>query len=78
MTPTITAFESSPDRGMAMLLEQDKSWYAARLPVLEDRVRVRQAETSSHLGNADWLNGAVSAGDLTLVATPMPPVPCAL
>jgi glutathione S-transferase len=53
--------------GMAMLFERDKSWYAQRLPMLEDRVRQRLAELSSRLGDADWLDGAFSAGDLLTV-----------
>ena len=52
---------------MATLLERDKSWYAERLPILEDRVRVRLGELSSRLGDADWLDGAFSAGDLLMV-----------
>ncbi|KQT21391.1 MULTISPECIES: glutathione S-transferase family protein [unclassified Bradyrhizobium] len=53
--------------GMAMLLERDRSWYAERLPMLQDRVRVRLGELSCHLGNAEWLDGAFSAGDLMMV-----------
>jgi glutathione S-transferase len=53
--------------GMAMLFERDKSWYAERLPMLQDRVRVRLGELSRHLGDADWLDGAFSAGDLLMV-----------
>lgn len=53
--------------GMAMLLERDKSWYEERLPLLRDRVRVRLGELSRRLGNADWLDGAFSAGDLLMV-----------
>jgi glutathione S-transferase len=55
------------DRGMTILLERDKSWHAERLPILEDRVRVRLDELSSRLGNADWLDDAFSAGDLLMV-----------
>jgi glutathione S-transferase len=55
------------DLGMATLLERDKIWYAERLPVLEDRVRVRLDELSSRLGRADWLDDAFSAGDLLMV-----------
>jgi glutathione S-transferase len=55
------------DRSMATILERDKSWYEERLPVLEDRVRVRLRELSSRLGDADWLDGAFSAGDLLMV-----------
>jgi glutathione S-transferase len=55
------------ERSMAVLLERDKSWYEERQPMLEDRVRVRMEELSSRLGDADWLDGAFSAGDLLMV-----------
>jgi glutathione S-transferase len=50
------------------LLEGDKSWYPQRRPLVEDRIRVRLAELSARLGDADWLDGAFSAGDLMMVA----------
>lgn len=53
--------------GMAWLLERDKSWYAERLPMLQDRIRARLGELSRRLGGADWLDGAFSAGDLMMV-----------
>ena len=53
--------------GMALLFERDKSWYAARLPMLQDRVRIRLGELSRRLDDADWLDGAFSAGDLMMV-----------
>lgn len=53
--------------GMAMLTERDKSWYEQRLLMLRDRVRVRLDELSRHLGGAEWLDGAFSAGDLMMV-----------
>ena len=55
------------ERGMAMLLERDKPWYEARLPLLEGRVRARLDELSHRLGDAEWLDGAFSAGDLMMV-----------
>jgi glutathione S-transferase len=55
------------DRGMATLLEHDKIWYEERLPILEDRVRVRLGELSKRLSDADWLDNAFSAGDLLMV-----------
>jgi glutathione S-transferase len=55
------------ERSMAVLFERDKSWYEERLPILEDRVRARLGELSSWLGDADWLDGAFSAGDLLMV-----------
>ena len=55
------------DRSMAVLFERDKSWYGERLSMLDDRVRVRLGELSNRLGDADWLDGAFSAGDLLMV-----------
>ena len=55
------------ERGMAVLFERDKPWYEARQPMLEDRVHVRLGELSDRLGDADWLDGAFSAGDLLMV-----------
>ncbi len=55
------------DRQYAMLLERNETWYAQRLPIVEDRVRARLGELSARLGDADWLDGAFSAGDLLMV-----------
>ncbi|MGO4392367.1 glutathione S-transferase family protein [Variovorax sp. M-6] len=55
------------DRGIAMLTERDKVWFAERLSILDDRVRVRLGELAGRLGNADWLDAAFSAGDLLMV-----------
>lgn len=52
---------------MAMLFERDRSWYAERLPMLQERVRTRLGELSARLDGADWLDGAFSAGDLMMV-----------
>ncbi|MCA1379628.1 glutathione S-transferase family protein [Bradyrhizobium sp. BRP23] len=52
---------------MAMLFERDRSWYAERLPSLQERVRTRLGELSRHISEADWLDGAFSAGDLLMV-----------
>lgn len=54
--------------GMATMFERDKSWYQERLPVLRDRVHQRMKQLSQRLGDADWLDGAFSAGDLLMVA----------
>jgi glutathione S-transferase len=53
--------------GMAMLLERDKPWYEQRQPMLENRARKTLGELSARLGNAEWLDGAFSAGDLLMV-----------
>ena len=55
------------DLATARLVEADKSWSAERMPLVEDRVRVRLGQLSSRLGDADWLDGAFSAGDLMMV-----------
>jgi glutathione S-transferase len=55
------------EREAAILLEKDQPWYEARLPILDGRVRVRLAQLSDALGDADWLDGAFSAGDLLMV-----------
>jgi glutathione S-transferase len=49
-------------------LERDKTWYEQRLPVVEDRIRDRLGQLSARLGDADWLDGAFSAGDLMMVS----------
>jgi glutathione S-transferase len=52
----------------ARLLERDKPWYEERLPLVEDRVRDRLKQLSARQGEADWLDGAFSAGDLLMVS----------
>jgi hypothetical protein len=44
--------------------EGDKTWYEECLPLVEDRVRDRLDQLSGRLSDADWLDGAFSAGDL--------------
>ena len=55
------------EREQAEYLEGDKSWYEERLPLLEDRIRVRLDDLSRRLDDAPWLDGAFSAGDLMMV-----------
>ena len=49
-------------------LERDKPWYEERLVMVVDRIRGRLGELSDRLGNADWLDGAFSVGDLMMIA----------
>ena len=56
------------DRMIATLVERDKPWSEQRLPLVEDRIRQRLSELSARLGDADWLDGAFSAGDLLMVS----------
>src|SRR4051812_49544627 len=54
--------------GTARLLEGDKPWSRQRMPLVEERVRGRLGQLSARLGDADWLDGAFSAGDLMMVS----------
>jgi glutathione S-transferase len=55
------------DRALAKILERDEPWYDQRLRFLEDSIRKRLGALSRRLGDADWLDGAFSAGDLLMV-----------
>lgn len=55
------------DREAVGFLERDEEWYGRRLALAEDRVRARLGELSRRLGEADWLDGGFSAGDLMMV-----------
>jgi len=54
-------------REIAFFFERDKSWYGERLAMVEERIRSRLGALSDRLGDADWLDGAFSAGDLVMV-----------
>jgi glutathione S-transferase len=55
------------EREMTTYMERDKTWYDERRPILEDRIRGRLSELSRRIGDAQWLDGAFSAGDLLMV-----------
>ncbi|WP_225770133.1 glutathione S-transferase family protein [Inquilinus sp. Marseille-Q2685] len=55
------------DRALARILERDEPWYEQRLRFLEDSIRTRLGHLSRRLGDAEWLDGAFSAGDLLMV-----------
>ena len=52
---------------IAKFLEGDKPWSAQRMPLIQDRIRDRLRDLSARLGDADWLDGAFSAGDLMML-----------
>jgi glutathione S-transferase len=56
------------DLSNAVIHERNQPWAAARLPLVQDRVRDRLRQLSARLGTADWLEGAFSAGDLMMVS----------
>jgi glutathione S-transferase len=55
------------DRSLVGILERDRPWYEERLAALDATIRKRLEGLSRHLGDADWLDGAFSAGDLLMV-----------
>ena len=56
------------EREAASYLERDNPWHEHRLPIMEDRIRTRLSQLSARLGDADWLDGAFSAGDLLIIS----------
>ena len=52
----------------ARFAEGDKPWAKERLPLVKDRIRDRLVQLSARLGDADWLDGDFSAGDLMMVS----------
>jgi glutathione S-transferase len=55
------------EREQAPFVVGDKPWCEELLSILDDRVRTRLDQLSSRLGEAEWLDGAFSAGDLLMV-----------
>jgi glutathione S-transferase len=49
-------------------VEGDKPWTKERIPLVFDRIRHRFRQLSSRLGDAEWLDGEFSAGDLLMVS----------
>ncbi|QNQ10463.1 glutathione S-transferase family protein [Sphingomonas alpina] len=56
------------DLTIARIVEADKPWSQARLPLVAERIRTRLNQLSARLGDADWLDGAFSAADLLMVS----------
>ena len=55
------------EREAAVLMEKGKDWFDARMPMLDERVRARLRDLSNWLGDADWIDGEFSAGDLIMI-----------
>ena len=53
---------------IARVVERDKPWSEQRVPAIQDRIRERLSRLSARLADADWLDGAFSAGDLMMVS----------
>lgn len=56
------------EREASRLLESREPWYERRRPLVEGRIRPRLRDLSVRLGDAEWLDGAFSAGDLMMVS----------
>lgn len=52
----------------ARIFEGDKPWAAERLPLVQGRIRPRLDQLAARLGDAEWLDGAFSAGDLMMIS----------
>ena len=63
-----TVEQSIVELQFVMFTERDKSWYEERLAMVHDRIRAQLGQLSERLGDADWLDGAFSAGDLMMVS----------
>jgi glutathione S-transferase len=55
------------DLQIARFLEGNETWSEQRLPLVFDRIRRRLGELAARLGDAAWLDGQFSAGDLMMV-----------
>lgn len=56
------------EHGMTRLFETGQPWYEQRMTVLDKRVRTRLGELAAYLGDADWLDGEFSVGDLLMIS----------
>ncbi|MDP2731913.1 MAG: glutathione S-transferase family protein [Hoeflea sp.] len=56
------------EREQAAYVVGGKPWLQELLPILDDRIRARLSQLSARLGDADWLDGGFSAGDLMMVS----------
>ncbi len=56
------------DFAIAKIVESREPWYEQRQPVVIERIRKRMGELAVRLGDADWLDGEFSAGDLLMVS----------
>jgi len=52
---------------VAKFLESDQSWSADRQPLINGRISDRLRQLSHRLGDAEWLDGEFSAGDLLMI-----------
>ncbi|MDE2435509.1 MAG: glutathione S-transferase family protein [Sphingomonadales bacterium] len=56
------------DLTTAKIFEGDRPWAGQRVPLVIERLRPRLDQLAAHLGDAEWLDGSFSAGDLMMVS----------
>lgn len=55
------------EQSAAFILEKEKSWFAERLPIIQNTIRMRLGELSNYLGEGEWLEDEFTAGDLIMI-----------
>lgn len=55
------------EREVVEYCEHGETWFEQRLSAVDDRIRIRLKDLSLRLGEADWLDGVFSAGDLMTI-----------
>ncbi len=53
---------------VAKFQEGDKPWSKQRMPLIVDRIGHRLNQLTARLGDAEWLDGEFSAGDLMMIS----------
>jgi glutathione S-transferase len=61
------------EREAILYLQRDMPWSGRRMPLVEDRVRDRLCQLAAPLGDAEWLEGDFTCGDLMTIDVPPPP-----
>lgn len=56
------------DRTMVFLFEREEAWFETRLKAVEALCRRRLEQLSAWLGEADWLEGRFTVGDLMMIS----------
>lgn len=56
------------DLQTAKFQEGDRSWSEERMPLVQARIAARLIDLSAYLGDAEWLDGEFSAGDLMMIS----------
>ena len=56
------------DREVVLREEQDRPWFEERLPLVEARALRPLDDLARRLGEADWLEGEFTVGDLMMIA----------